>query len=128
MKRAVLFAVCLLAFAEPPPAILELLRVATEDLANRDANAFLSHFAPETPGLATIRQQVSALIAVDGAASTTTVAQDEGDDQTRRLQIDWLLRVGASRRKRTTVTVTLERRGNNWKFTGFDPVDFFSLP
>ena len=128
MKAAALFAVAVMAFAEPPPAVLELLRTATEALANRDVNGFLGHFDSAIPGYATLRQQVAALVAVNGASSTTEVTRDEGDAQKRRLEIDWIMRVGASPRKRATVIVTVERRGSMWKITGFEPIDFFSAP
>jgi hypothetical protein len=128
MKVAALLAVALLAFAEPPPAVLELLRTSTEALANQDVAAFFNHFDPATPGYAALRQQVTALVAVTGASSTTEVTRDEGDTQKRRLEIDWILRVGASPRKRATVIVTVERRGSVWKITGFEPLDFFNAP
>ncbi len=128
MKLPVLFAVCALAFAEPPAAVLELFRIATEELANQDAKAFLSHFDPAMPGYAKLQQQVGALIAVNGASSTTSVLRDEGDAGKRRIELDWLLRVGAARQKRTTVQVTVERQGSFWKITRFEPVDFFSQP
>jgi murein L,D-transpeptidase YcbB/YkuD len=128
MKAAVLFAIALLAYAEPPPAVLELLRTATEALANGDANAFLRHFDPAAPGYAALRQQVTALVAATGASSTTEVTRDQGDTQKRRLDIDWVLRVGASPRKRATIVVTVELRGTSWKITNFEPADFFSAP
>ena len=128
MKLAALVATCLLAWVDPPPAVLELLRTSTEALANQDADTFLANFDPASPGYATLQQQVNALIAVNGASSTTEIKSDQADGQKHTLEIDWILRVGSSRRKHSVVTMTVEQRRGTWKITSFEPVDFFSAP
>jgi hypothetical protein len=117
-----------LLFAAPPAAIVDMLRSATEALANRDAKAFLDRFDRNTPGYANIAQQVSALVAVDGAASTIEILRDKGDQRERHLEIDWVMRVGPSRRKHGTVTMTVTEQNGKWKITRFVPADFFTAP
>jgi hypothetical protein len=112
----------------PPQAVLDMLQAATEQLANADAQAFLAHFDNKTPGYPAIAQQVSALVAREGAACTIQVVRDQGDAQKQTLEIDWVMRVGASRRKHVTVNVTVERQRGAWKITRLTPADLFTLP
>lgn len=129
MKAALFLIAAGLAFAEPPPAVMELLRLTTEAMANSDLGEFLKHFDPAMPNYGELAQRVGALIGpVDAAASTIEVTRDEGDDNKRKLELSWMIQAGASRQKRSKVTVTVERRDSAWVFTSIEPVSFFAIP
>jgi hypothetical protein len=117
-----------LTFAAPPQGVLDMLREATEALAKQDAKAFLSHFDPNTPNYARIAQDVNAAIAVDGAGCTVEVTRDDGNMLERRIEIDWVMRIGPSRRKRVTVKMTVAVQEGKWKITSFAPADLFIAP
>lgn len=103
-----------------------VLAQAAEALANAQAEEFLKHFDPTTPGYAPLAAQVHALVAVDGASSTLNILREEGSETRRQLEIDWLLRTRAEPRKRAVVKLTLELRGGVWRITAFEPADFFA--
>ena len=126
MKVALLLISTCLAFAEPPPAVTELLRLTTDAMANSDFGEFIKHFDPGMPNYGEFAQRLGALIGADAVASTIEVTRDEGDDNKRKLELNWLLQVGQSRQKRGKVTVTVERKTGTWVFTSLDPVQFFA--
>jgi len=111
--------------AESPPAILEVLRLAGEALANRDEAAFLEQFDKEMPDLQKLKDQVAELLAANEVASTIDVVTDQGDDQHRDMQLDWVLRIGDGEARRRVVKITLAKRGKRWKITALEPLDFF---
>ena len=57
---------------------------------------------------------------------------DEGDDQKRSLELDWLLSLddkdnaGVQKEtRRGVIKVRVERQGKRWKIAALEPVDFF---
>jgi hypothetical protein len=50
---------------------------------------------------------------------------DAGDDHKRTLELDWILQIEGQPMRRKVVKVTIEKRKKDWKFTAFDPIDFF---
>ena len=64
--------------------------------------------------------------------STTVTVSDEGDDQKRSLELDWLLALNDKENpdirkdtRRGVVKVSVERQGKRWKIVALNPVDFF---
>ena len=50
---------------------------------------------------------------------------DDGDENKRVLQLDWLLEIQDQRPRRKIVKCTIERVKGKWKITALDPIDFF---
>jgi hypothetical protein len=126
-KYAVLFALlAAVAVAQTPQGVLDMFRGAAQALAERDVRGFLDNFDPAMKGYDVLQQRVTLLVGAAAAESSIEVVSDEGDGQTRKMQIDWFLRAGTSAPKRQIVKVTVERRGRSWKITTFEPVEFFS--
>lgn len=126
MKTVLFLAVSLIAFAVPPPEVTELLRLASDAMANGDAAEFLKHVDPAMPRYAEFVQRLNALLTPVETASTIDVVRDEGDSNKRRLELNWLIQAGAERQKRGKVIVTVERQNGVWKFTSIEPIEFFS--
>src|SRR5882762_3319176 len=80
--------------AQTPPGVLDIFRVAAEALAEPNVPRFLQQFDSAMKDYEALRQHVTLLVATDGAESSIETVSDEGDDQRREMQIDWLLRVG----------------------------------
>ena len=121
-----------LAFAEPPADVTRFLRTAAEALTGDDASGFLAMFDSSMPEYGTLRGLVQGLLAGHDVGSSIEVVNDEGDNQKRTLELDWLLITsekaanhsnGISRRQ--IVKCRIERRGRQWKITAFEPVEFF---
>ena len=131
MTRRTLMIVCAaasskLAWGDPPGAVLALLKSAAEALADQDPPAFLELFDRAMPGYAQLRAAIEALLAPSGVASTVEIVEDEGTDQARDMEIDWLLQAGRDRPRRAVLKCRVERRGRGWKFVKLEPVSFFA--
>ena len=121
-----------LLFADPPADVLELFREAADALASDDANAFLAKFDRNMTGYAAFRDEVVGLLAAHDVGSTIEVVNDEGDDQKRSLDLDWLLVIsekntgnGAKETRRQVLKCRIERQGKQWKIVALEPVEFF---
>ncbi len=109
-----------------PPEQMEVFRAASEALANQDADAFLDQFDPKMPQYETLRDQIRELFGVaQEIGSTIDVITDEGDDQKRTLELDWLLKIDNDDARRQIVKCKVEKQGKKWKITALEPVEFF---
>jgi hypothetical protein len=59
--------------------------------------------------------------------STIEFVSDEGSDEKRDLQLDWLLRVNGGRPKHQLVQCRIEKQGKKWKITELKPIEFFAV-
>jgi hypothetical protein len=133
MMRGALFLMAAgLLFAEPPADVLDLFREAAEALANDDANAFLAKFDRNMAEYAALRDEVVGLLAAHDVGSTIEVVNDDGDNQRRSLDLDWLLVIseknsdsGKKETRRRVLKCRIERQGKQWKVTALEPVEFF---
>ena len=57
--------------------------------------------------------------------STVDVITDEGDEQKRTLELDWLLKIDNDEPRRQIVKCQVEKQGKKWKITALEPVEFF---
>jgi hypothetical protein len=116
--------------ADPTPKdVRTLIRETAEDLSNKDASAFLSHFDPKMKGYDTLHYEVEGLLAHDSVVSTieivTDIPTDKEDRPQRELKLDWVLSVDTERPIREVVTIRIETQGKKWKIVALDPVEFF---
>jgi hypothetical protein len=132
MRWALFLIAATMAWAEPPADVLELFREAAEALANDDANTFLAKFDRNMTGYAALRDEIVGLLAAHDVGSTIEVVNDEGDDQKRSLDLDWLLVIseknsanGQTETRRRVLKCQVERQGKQWKITALEPLDFF---
>lgn len=111
---------------ERPAPQMEVFREIAEALANRDADAFLGQFDRQMPDYEKLRDEIRELLAVtQEIGSTIDVIADEGDDQKRSLELDWLLKIDTDEPRRQIVKCQIQKQGKNWKITRLEPVEFF---
>jgi murein L,D-transpeptidase YcbB/YkuD len=109
-----------------PPEQMEVFRAVTEALANQDADAFLDQFDSKMPQYEKLRDEIQDLFgAAQEIGSTIDVITDEGEDQKRTLELDWLLKIDNNDPRRQIVKCQVEKQGKKWKITALDPVEFF---
>ena len=132
MRTALLLLFSTIALADPAADVLNVFTAAAEALTNDDSTAFLDNFDRNMPEYATLRTNVEGLLGAYEVGSTIEVVTDEGDDQKRTVELDWLLIAsdktainGVPERRRRVVKCRLERRGKKWKIVALEPVDFF---
>jgi hypothetical protein len=109
---------------DPPKDVQTFFRTAAEALADQDTSAFLDHFNRSMPGFAQLRDDVEALANAD-VASTIEIAKDEGSEQSRIVELDWMIRIDQARPRREIVRCKIEKQGKNWKIISFEPLRFF---
>jgi murein L,D-transpeptidase YcbB/YkuD len=108
---------------------MEVFRAVTEALANQDADAFLDQFDPKMPQYEKLRDEIRDLFgAAQEIGSTIDVITDEGSEQKRMLELDWLLKIDNAEPRRQIVKCQVDKRGKKWKITALDPVEFFKGP
>lgn len=122
----------LMAFADVPAEVWKVFTDAAEALANDNLSGFLAQFDPNMPGYSTLRMNVEALMNGNEVISSIAPVTDEGDNQKRTLELDWLLGVDSqddpgvrTTSRRGIVKVRVEREGKNWKIVSLEPLDFF---
>jgi hypothetical protein len=109
-----------------PPAYMEVLRSVSEALANRDADAFLDQFDRKMPEYDKLRDEIQVLFGMaQEIGSTVDVIADEGTDQKRMLELDWLLKIDNDAPRRQIVKCQVEKQGKKWIITALEPVEFF---
>ena len=118
--------------ADPPAAVVQLVRDAAETLANDDAAGFLDKVDRNMAAYADLTDRIRGMLAANEVSSSIEIASDAGDDQSRVLELDWLLILNrkndlSSHRetRRQLVKCRVERRGRHWKITALEPSDFF---
>jgi hypothetical protein len=110
-----------------PPADMDVFRGVSEALANRDAEAFLGQFDREMPEYDKLRDEIQELFGMaQEIGSTVDVITDEGSDEKRTLELDWLLKIDNDEPRRQIVKCQVEKQGKKWKITALAPVEFFS--
>jgi hypothetical protein len=112
-----------------PPEQMEVFRAVTEALANQDADAFLDQFDRKMPQYEKLRDEIQDLFgAAQEIGSTIDVITDEGSEEKRTLELDWLLKIDNAEPRRHIVKCQVEKQGKKWKITALDPVEFFRAP
>jgi hypothetical protein len=103
-------------------------------LGRGDAADFLGGCDRAMPGYDTLRVNVSALTAQVDANSGIDPVRNEGDGQSRELEVDWTLRLvdrtglGRITNRRENVKCRVAKRGKSWKVVLLEPVGFFAPP
>jgi hypothetical protein len=125
MRRVVFLLAACLALAEPPADVLTFFSSAAEALADGDPRAFMGKFDRNMPGFASLREEIEGLLAAHEVGSAIEVVNDEGDNQKRTLELDWLLSITDVGSRRQIVKCRIERRSKEWKIVALEPVEFF---
>jgi hypothetical protein len=137
MRTLLFFFTSFLATAQlpkPPQSVIDFLASAATALSEAhsqdssypsDPGPFLDHFDSDMPGFGSLRGDVEGLVTEASVSSSIEPVSDAGDDHKRTLELDWILQIEGQPMRRKVVKVTIEKRKKDWKFTAFDPIDFF---
>jgi len=126
LGASLLAASIMLVAQERPAPQMEVFRDIAEALANRDADTFLEQFDRQMPDYETLRAEIRELLAVTQEIGTTVdVISDEGDEQKRSLELDWVLKLDTAAPRRQIVKCQIQKQGKKWKITRMEPVEFF---
>jgi hypothetical protein len=93
---------------------------------------FMSAFSKDMPDYDTLKSNVGALMNEGEISSTVQPLTEEGDSQTYKIDLDWLLEVrsleqdGPLVRKREVVHCEFRKEKKHWKIVALKPLDFFA--
>jgi hypothetical protein len=125
--------------------VWDLLGDAASALSEGDTAVFLDCFDPKMPGYERLSEDVTALIGEatpspssasqrGGVSCSIELVSDQGDDQTRALEVDWILdirevqgSIGSTRREEH-VKIRAAKTGKKWRIVAFEPAGFFAPP
>jgi hypothetical protein len=121
---------------DTPKDVLFFLREAAGELSNPGIRhhhaSFLDNFDPDMPGYSELSRDIEGLVASARVTSLIEIAEESGDDQRRKMLLDWALLVQEKlppriyrENRRKLIRCTIEKRGKTWKFVAFEPIDFF---
>lgn len=103
-----------------------MLRAASRALTEQKPQIFLDQFDTAMLGYKELEANVTLLTSEGPASSTLEIAGDQGTENQREIQVDWLLRVGTLAPKRAVLNLKLERRDGKWRIVALDRPGFFA--
>jgi hypothetical protein len=136
MTRRLLFLLPLAAClrADSRREVVDLITSAATGLSAGKPEVFLEAFDPAMPGYEKLSNAVTALVGAAEIECSIEVTSNEGDDVTRALELDWILRIdrrdhgAGSVHRQQTVKCSLRKTGKNWRIVALEPLDFFDPP
>jgi len=128
--------------ADSAQQIRDLFGAMTGSLSACNPQGFLGVFDKAMPGYQRLSINVNALANEFIIESSVDLKRDEGDDQKRRIEAEWLLtlrphetrdcendrQAAAIATREQVLNFTAAKQGRRWIITALEPVDFFAPP
>ena len=117
---------------DPAREVLDLVADAAGALSAGNASSFMKAFDPAMAGYATLRENITALIAQGEVQSEIEPLEGEGDERRRVDTFQWTLRwkrgenSASFARREQVVTCKAEKQGSKWRIVGLEPIAFFA--
>lgn len=115
-----------------------LIASAAENLSAGNVDLFLAVFDPAMPGYEKFRANVLGLVGQADLGCSIEVTGNEGDEVSRAVELDWVLRIDqktahpddphATARRQMTVKCRVKKSGKNWRVVSFEPPELFAPP
>jgi hypothetical protein len=128
-------AACLRADSERQ--VVDLIGSAAAGLSAGKPELFLEAFDPAMPGYQKLRADVIGLSSQADLSCSIEVVSNQGDDASRAVELDWILRIDqktgrrgephTTDRRQRTVKCQVRKLGKRWRVVSFEPQDFFAL-
>jgi len=97
-----------------------------------NVSKFMSAFSKDMPDRDTLENKVTALANSGDISSSIEPLTEDGDEQARTIDLDWLLEIrsleqdGPLVRRREVVHCELRKEKKQWKIIALKPIDFFA--
>ena len=121
---------CLL--ADTHSDIIDVFTAMAAALSDENVPEFMNAFDKDMPGYGKLRTDVTVLTYQAYVSSSVEPLKEEGDDSTRKLDLDWFLQVRSPLQAGPTVTrreilhCELRKQGKHWKIVSLQPLEFFA--
>ncbi len=112
--------------------VIELVTSMAAALTASDVPRFMSAFDQNMPDYGRLETAVTGLVNQADVSSAIEPLSDEGNNQKRSMDLDWLLEVrsleqaGPVVRRREVVHCEIEKQKKHWKIVSLKPLDFFT--
>ena len=103
-------------------------------LVHGNVSKFMSAFSKDMPNYATLENNVTALVRQAEISSSIQTVSEDGDDQARTIDLDWVMQVrslqedGPIVRRREVIHCDFRKEKKHWKIVSLKPIDFFAPP
>jgi hypothetical protein len=129
--------------ADSAQQVWDLFGDMAASLSSANPEAFLTAFDKTMPGYQKLSDEVNALVRMFDVQSSVEFNKNEGDDQKREVEADWLMilhpvengtfrspkgEVPATEQREQVLKCTLAKQGRKWKMVALEPVEFFAPP
>ena len=120
--------------ADSAQQVWDLFTSMAAALSEANVIAFLNAFDPAMPGYEALRASVTALLRETEVQSSIELVEEEGDDRSRAVELDWLVHIvdrqdgAVAVRRRERVKCRVEKSDKKWRIASFEPLQFFSPP
>jgi hypothetical protein len=118
--------------ADAGAEVWSLFAALSSALSEDRANQFVEALDSNMPGYEDLRANVTALLREAEVESSLEFLSNEGDEQSRALEVDWILRINAkegsvgSTRRQEHVKCVVKKTGRRWRVTLLEPAAFFA--
>jgi len=105
-----------------------------QSVVRGNVSRFMSAFSKDMPDYATLESDVTALVTQAEVSSSIQTLSEDGDDQARTIDLDWVMQVrsleqdGPVVQRREVIHCALRKEMKHWKIVSLKPIDFFAPP
>lgn len=119
--------------ADPAQDAWDVVTRLAAALGRANAVEFMALCDPGMPHYEDLRVNVTALTEQADAESGIDPVRNEGDVNTREVELDWSMQltgrsVGRVTQRRSTVKLRIVKKGREWKVLALAPISFFAAP
>jgi hypothetical protein len=120
--------------ADSAQEVWDLFASMASALSEANAIVFMNAFDPAMPGYEALRANVTGLLNEAQVQSSIDLVEDNGDDRSRTVELDWLLHIvdqydnALAERRQQRVKCRVEKSGKKWRVASLDPLQFFAPP
>ncbi len=120
--------------ADSAQQVWDLFTSMASALSAGNAIAFMNAFDPAMPGYEELRAAVTALVGEAEVQSSVELVEEEGDDRSRAVVLDWLVHImdrqdgAVAERRQERVKCRVEKSGKQWRIAWIEPLQFFAPP
>jgi hypothetical protein len=131
---ALLYIVAAFAFADAHDDVAAVVTDMAGALTEVNVPKFMAAFNKDMPGYGTLENNVTALVKQAEVSSAIQPLSEDGDDQARSIDLDWVLEVrsleqdGPIVHRREVIHCELRREKKRWKIVALKPLEFFGAP
>jgi hypothetical protein len=119
-------------FGDPEQEITNVLTTLASALSDNNPERFLQMFDHDMPDYHQIEQDVVAIANDNWVSCSIEILTNAGTATAQQADLDWYMVLKSQEdenwieRRRTKVTVKIEKRGRKWLITSFSPASIFA--